>query len=117
MKLLTERLFSLRGTTGIVTGGLGLEIANVLVALGAHVHAFSRSGRAKSGARSRKLRHHAVDITDEDQVTDALREIGRGRAIATLSLQRINEVVALVGGILGIAYLLWKWRREASKRR
>ena len=37
MKPMAERLFSLRGTTGIVTGasgGLGLEIANVLVALG-----------------------------------------------------------------------------------
>jgi 2-dehydro-3-deoxy-D-gluconate 5-dehydrogenase len=107
MRPMAERLFSLCSTTGIVTGasgGLGLEIANVLVALGASVHAFSRSGRpipafqskisrvglspllattgrAKSGARSRNLRHHAVDITDEDRVTEALREIGRDRAI------------------------------------
>jgi 2-dehydro-3-deoxy-D-gluconate 5-dehydrogenase len=84
MRPIAGRLFSLRGTTGVVTGasgGLGLEIANVLVSLGARVHTFSRSGRAKTGARLRDLRHHAVDITDEDRVSDALQEIGQNRAI------------------------------------
>lgn len=35
--------------------------------------------------------------------------------IANLTLDQINGIIAAVGGILGIAYLLWKWRREARK--
>jgi len=34
--------------------------------------------------------------------------------IAMLSLSQVNEVAALVGSLLGIAFLLWRWRREAK---
>lgn len=34
---------------------------------------------------------------------------------AIITLDQINGVIAAIGGILGIAYLLWKWRREARK--
>ncbi len=51
-----QRLFSLRGTNGIVTGGssgLGLAITRLLAGAGAQVHALSRSGRPQSGGRVR----------------------------------------------------------------
>ena len=33
--------------------------------------------------------------------------------IAMLSLGQINEIAALIGSVLGIAFLIWRWRREA----
>ena len=36
-------------------------------------------------------------------------------AAAMVSLSQVNEVAALVGTLLGIAFLLWRWRREASR--
>jgi len=35
-------------------------------------------------------------------------------AAAMVSLSQVNEVAALVGTLLGIAFLLWRWRREAK---
>jgi ABC-type methionine transport system permease subunit len=32
--------------------------------------------------------------------------------IAMLSLSQINEVAALIGSVLGIAFLLWRWRKQ-----
>lgn len=80
MKPAVQRLFSLKGTTGIVTGGssgLGLAIARCLVEAGATVHAFSRSGRAKTGGSAKRLRHLAVDVTDSSALTKAVQTIGR----------------------------------------
>jgi hypothetical protein len=37
-------------------------------------------------------------------------------AAAMISLSQINEVAGLVGTLLGIAFLLWRWRREAQKQ-
>ncbi|WP_043588992.1 hypothetical protein [Geminisphaera colitermitum] len=34
-------------------------------------------------------------------------------ATASLTLDHINGIIAAIGGLLGIAYLVWKWRREA----
>lgn len=34
---------------------------------------------------------------------------------ASITLTQINQVVGLIGTVLGIVYLLWKWHREASK--
>ena len=36
--------------------------------------------------------------------------------IAMVSLSQVNEVAALVGSLLGIAFLLWRWWREAQKK-
>ena len=33
-------------------------------------------------------------------------------AAAMVSLSQVNEVAALVGTLLGIAFLLWRWRRQ-----
>ena len=33
-------------------------------------------------------------------------------AVAMVSLSQINEVAALVGTLLGIAFLLWRWRKQ-----
>jgi uncharacterized membrane protein len=33
-------------------------------------------------------------------------------AAAMISLSQINEVAALIGTLLGIAFLLWRWRRQ-----
>ena len=35
--------------------------------------------------------------------------------VANLTLSQLNQVTGLVGGVLGIIYLLWKWKRESSK--
>lgn len=80
MKPRLNRMFSLLGTTGIVTGGssgLGLAIARHLAEAGAQVHAFSRTGRAKSGGRQKGVTHHAVDVTDTAQLAEAVDRIGR----------------------------------------
>ena len=34
---------------------------------------------------------------------------------ASLTLSQINNVVGILGGLIGIAYLVWKWRKEAQK--
>ena len=34
------------------------------------------------------------------------------QSIAMLSLSQINEVAALVGTLLGIAFLIWRWRKQ-----
>ena len=34
--------------------------------------------------------------------------------MASVTLGQVNQVAALVGTLLGIAYLLWKWWREAK---
>ena len=33
-------------------------------------------------------------------------------AVAMVSLSQVNEVAALVGTLLGIAFLLWRWRKQ-----
>ena len=35
-------------------------------------------------------------------------------AVASITLSQVNQVAGLVATLLGIAYLLWKWRREAK---
>jgi len=35
-------------------------------------------------------------------------------AVASITLGQVNQVAGLVATLLGIAYLLWKWRREAK---
>ena len=35
---------------------------------------------------------------------------------ATLTLSQIHLFVGIVGGLVGIAYLIWKWRREALRK-
>ncbi len=80
MKSSWHRLFSMRGTTGIVTGGsggLGLAIAARLAEAGARVRAFSRTGRSKTGAKRKGVTHHAVDVTDSTQLAAAVDDIGR----------------------------------------
>ena len=34
---------------------------------------------------------------------------------ASITLTQINQVAGLIGTLLGIFYLIWKWNREASK--
>jgi len=36
-------------------------------------------------------------------------------AAASLTLSQINSLVGIVGGLIGIAYLLWKWVREYKR--
>jgi 2-dehydro-3-deoxy-D-gluconate 5-dehydrogenase len=75
-----DRFFSLRGASGIVTGGsggLGAEIARVLAAAGATVHSISRSGKPRSPGRGAgAIRYHAADVTDYPAMRQLVREIG-----------------------------------------
>jgi hypothetical protein len=34
---------------------------------------------------------------------------------ASFTLSQINSVIGIIGGLIGIAYLIWKWRKEANK--
>lgn len=34
---------------------------------------------------------------------------------ASLTLSQINSIIGIIGGTLGIAYLVWKWIREYRK--
>ena len=34
---------------------------------------------------------------------------------ASITLTQINQVAGLIGTVLGILYLIWKWNREARK--
>lgn len=80
MKPRLDRLFSLQGTTGIVTGGsegLGLAIAGRLADAGASVQALSRTGRPKAGGRHAGVTHHAVDVTDGPRLAAAVTQLGR----------------------------------------
>jgi 2-dehydro-3-deoxy-D-gluconate 5-dehydrogenase len=80
MKRSHRDLFSLAGTTGLVTGGssgLGLAMTHRLAAAGARVHALSRSGRPRTGGRTRGVTHHAVDVTDTPALAVLIGQIGR----------------------------------------
>lgn len=75
---LIERLFSLEGRVGIVTGtsgGLGRAMAEVLAAAGATVHGFSRT-RVPTVDSDARLRPLEVDVTDAEAVGRAVEEIG-----------------------------------------
>ena len=34
---------------------------------------------------------------------------------ASLTLSQINSLVGIIGGLIGIAYLIWKWNKEANR--
>ena len=34
---------------------------------------------------------------------------------ASFTLSQINSVIGIIGGLVGIAHLIWKWRKEANK--
>lgn len=34
---------------------------------------------------------------------------------ASFTLSQINNLVGIIGGLIGIAYLIWKWRKEANR--
>lgn len=36
--------------------------------------------------------------------------------VAALTLGEINTLVGIAGGVLGILYLLWRWRKEYRQR-
>lgn len=33
---------------------------------------------------------------------------------ATITLSQVNQLFGIIGGALGIAYLIWKWNKEAK---
>lgn len=37
--------------------------------------------------------------------------------VLCVTLSQINEVLAMIGTLLGISYLLWKWYREAHGKK
>lgn len=36
--------------------------------------------------------------------------------VGTVTLGAINDLIGIATGLTGIAYLLWKWRREAKQK-
>ena len=49
-------------------------------------------------------------VTHKD-VLAALVPVG-----ANFTLSQINEFLGIIGTLLGIVYLLWKWSRELKKK-
>lgn len=49
------------------------------------------------------------DLTTRDFATAGVP------AVASLTLSQVNSLIGIAGGLLGIAYLIWKWKREAKK--
>lgn len=49
------------------------------------------------------------DLTTRDFATAGVP------AAASLTLSQLNSLIGMAGGLLGIAYLIWKWKREAKK--
>lgn len=37
------------------------------------------------------------------------------RIVASLTLSDWKDIASIAGAVLGAAYLLWKWRREATR--
>lgn len=35
--------------------------------------------------------------------------------VSSAALGTINQVLGIIGGVLGIAYLVWKWHKEAKQ--
>jgi 2-dehydro-3-deoxy-D-gluconate 5-dehydrogenase len=72
-----ERLFSLEGRVGIITGassGIGEGIAKILANAGAKVYDLSRSG--KGSIEHENIVRVPVDITDREKVKKVVAEIG-----------------------------------------
>lgn len=36
---------------------------------------------------------------------------------AAITLGQVNSIIGIIGGLMGIAYLVWKWRKEAVGRK
>lgn len=36
-------------------------------------------------------------------------------AAASLGLSQINSIIGIIGGLVGLAYLIWKWHKEYKK--
>lgn len=36
---------------------------------------------------------------------------------ANVTISHVNELASLIATALGIAYLLWRWRRDATKKK
>lgn len=78
-----EKLFSLEGKRGVVTGGssgLGKSISLMLAKAGAHVFVFSRTGYFKdAGARKPvNISHCKVDVTQRQACQRTIDDIGKG---------------------------------------
>ena len=35
--------------------------------------------------------------------------------VTSTALGAVNQVIGILGGLIGIAYLIWKWRNECRK--
>ena len=35
--------------------------------------------------------------------------------VTSTALGAVNQVVGIIGGLLGVAYLIWKWRKESRQ--
>ena len=78
-----EKMFSLEGKRGILTGGssgLGLATGQVLADAGAEVFALSRTGQVKveHDAQSDHIHHIKADVGDDQAIARIVDEIGGG---------------------------------------
>jgi len=76
-----EKMFSLEGKRGILTGGssgLGLATSQVLADAGAEVFVLSRSGKVKveHAAQNPSIHHIAAEVCDYDTIKKTVDQIG-----------------------------------------
>ena len=76
-----EKMFSLEGKRGILTGGssgLGLATSQVLADAGAEVFVLSRSGKVKGehSAQNPSIHHIAAEVCDYDTIEKTVDQVG-----------------------------------------
>jgi len=129
-----EKMFSLEGKRGILTGGssgLGLATSQVLANAGAEVFVFSRSGKVKveHNTQNPSIHHIKADVCDYEKIKPVIDQLGadgldflvnnagitekaRAEGFAPESFERIQQVN--VESIFNLSKLCYPYLKKAA---